>query len=172
MTVHLMPEKKESIKSFCTELLEKQNFMMREIAKMIGKLVASFPGVMYGPLYYRQLEKETILALKFNRGNFDTSVKVSTAARIELQWWVDNIDTAFKPVSPGKPKVTITTDVSPIGWGAECEGVSTGGHWSASEGDQHMNPLELPAIGLGLKSFARQLRNTHIRIQLLLLLHQ
>ena len=132
---------------------------------MIGKFVASFPGVMHAPLYYRQLEKEKNLALKFNKGNFDASVKLSTAARKELQWWVDNIDTAFKPVSPGKPKVTITTDASPIGWGVECGGVSTGGHWSTSEGDQHIKPLELLAIGLGLKTFAKQLRNTHIRIR-------
>ena len=90
-------------------------------------------------------------------------MKLSAAARKELQWWVENIDTAFKPVSPGKPKVTITTDASPIGWGAECGGVSTGGHWLASEGDQHISPLELLAIGLGLKTFAKQLRNTHIR---------
>ena len=86
MTVRLMPEKKESIKSYCIELLEKQIFTIREIAKVIGKLVASFPGVMYGPLYYRQLEKEKILALKFNKGNFDASMKLSTAARKELQW--------------------------------------------------------------------------------------
>ena len=165
MTVHLTPEKKESIKSYCIELLEKQIFTIREIAKVIGKLVASFPGVMYGPLYYRQLEKEKILALKFNKGDFDASMKLSTAARKELQWWVENIDTALKPVSPGKPKVTITTDASPIGWGAECGGVCTGGHWSASEGDQHINPLELLAIGLGLKTFSKQLRNTHIRIR-------
>ena len=58
MTERLTPEKKESIKSYCIELLEKQIFTIREIAKVIGKLVASFPGVMYGPLYYRQLEKE------------------------------------------------------------------------------------------------------------------
>ena len=69
MTVHLIPEKKESIKSFCTELLEKQISTIREIAKVIGKLVASFPGVMYAPLHCQQSEKETILALKFNKGN-------------------------------------------------------------------------------------------------------
>ena len=49
MTLRLTPEKKESIKSVCTELLEKQMFTIREIAKVIGKLVASFPGVMHGP---------------------------------------------------------------------------------------------------------------------------
>ena len=78
-------------------------------------------------------------------------MKLSTAARKELQWWVDNIDTAFKPVSPGERKVTITTYASPIGWGAECGVVSMGGNWLTSEGDQHINPLELLAIGLGLK---------------------
>ena len=58
MTVHIMPEKKECIKSFCTELLEKQIFTRREIVKVIGKLVASFSGVMYGPFYYQQLGKK------------------------------------------------------------------------------------------------------------------
>ena len=49
--------------------------------------------------------------------------------------------------------------------GAECGGVSMLGHWLASEGDQHINPLELLAIGLGLKTFAKQLKNTHIHIR-------
>ena len=51
MTVRLTLEKKDSIKSCCIELLEKQIFTIKEIVigKVIGKLVASFLGVMYGP---------------------------------------------------------------------------------------------------------------------------
>ena len=44
-----------SIKSFCTELLEKQIVTIRETAKVIGKLVASFPEVTYGGGGYQDI---------------------------------------------------------------------------------------------------------------------
>ena len=30
----------------------------KKLAKLIGKLVAAFPASMYGPLYFRNLEKD------------------------------------------------------------------------------------------------------------------
>ena len=50
---------------------------MRNVSDMIGLMVASFPGVMYGPLYYRQLETEKVAALKQNQGNFEASMILS-----------------------------------------------------------------------------------------------
>ena len=37
------------------------------------------------------------------------------------------------PVNRGTPSVTMTTDASFVGWGAEFNGQSTGGNWSLSE---------------------------------------
>ena len=49
-------------------------------AVVIGKLVASCPGVAMVPLFYRQLKKEKTAALKFHYGNFDESMALSPKA--------------------------------------------------------------------------------------------
>ncbi|CAH3044958.1 unnamed protein product, partial [Pocillopora meandrina] len=42
----------------------------------------------------------------------------------ELQWWVDNLETATCPISNGNPDIVIDTDASLIGWGAVCNAVT------------------------------------------------
>ena len=56
MTVELTLDKKESFGNSCKALLSTPVVLIRELAQVIGKSVASFPGVMHGPLYYRYLE--------------------------------------------------------------------------------------------------------------------
>ena len=48
--------------------------------------------------------------------------KLSRSVCQELQWWATNITQ-----SHNEPQLTITSDASLKGWGAECEGVSTRG---------------------------------------------
>ena len=105
--------------------------------------------------YYRNLETDKIAALKYHKGNFDGLMQLSSAAKAELQWWVKNIDRAYKPISQshGKHDLLITTDASNLGWSAVCNDVRTGSHWAATEVLQHINYPEMLAIFLGLKTF-------------------
>ena len=63
-----------SLKSKAVELFHNQSPTIWTVSEMIGLMVASFPGVMYEPLYYRQLEIEKVAALKQNQGNFEASI--------------------------------------------------------------------------------------------------
>ena len=67
---------------------------IRDIVKIIGKIVASLPAVMYGPLHYRQLEKEKKVALVLNKGDFDGRMTLSLSAKSELRWWIENTEFA------------------------------------------------------------------------------
>ena len=58
MTVSLTPERINSLKAECKKLLKRQVMTVREVAQVIGKMVASFPAVRYGPLHYRSLEND------------------------------------------------------------------------------------------------------------------
>jgi len=67
MTVSLTQDKIAKIKrllscflgnSFCVKI--------RDVAKVIGHLISSLPGVKYGALYYRNLEMNKVAALKLN----------------------------------------------------------------------------------------------------------
>ena len=64
MTIELTKEKKEKISALCEELLNATNISIRQLAKVIGNLVARFPAVPYGKLFYRNLEKDKIISLK------------------------------------------------------------------------------------------------------------
>ncbi len=120
---------------------------------------------MYGPLYYRDLEAVKSSALKMAKGEFDTPMSLSPLATQELQWWVSNVETAHKRLSHDKPLHQITIDASLLGWGAECNGISSGGTWTKLEATNDINYLEMLAILFGLQTFAKDKENTHIRIR-------
>ena len=75
-----------------------QVFTIRKLAKVIGTLVAAFPGVIQGPLYYRQLDMLKSKALEENSGNFDALTCLTEGARKELDWWIFEVDKAFFPL--------------------------------------------------------------------------
>jgi hypothetical protein len=168
MIVKLTPEKALALKSDCDLFLKKcpGNFVIREVAQIIGKIVSCFPGVLHGPLYYRHLERGKTSALAKNKGNFDAKMTLSKESILELKWWSNKVIDAFKPISHGEPSLVITTDASLQGWGAECQSIATGGLWSHLEANEHINYLELLATFLGLKTFAKTRCNLHIRLMI------
>ena len=56
MTVTVTATKMETIKRVCTEAIGIEKCKIRFFASIIGKLVATQPGVPHAPLYYRELE--------------------------------------------------------------------------------------------------------------------
>ena len=145
MIVRLTEEKAQALKLDCEKFVQKSYKMLpiREVAQIVGKLISSFPGVLYGPLYYRSLEKDKTAALAKHKGNFDAKMRVSTQGIAELTWWSTHVLDACKPISHSEPCMVLTTDASKKGWGAECHNISTGGLWSNSEASEHINYLEL-----------------------------
>ncbi|XP_028404044.1 uncharacterized protein LOC114526666 [Dendronephthya gigantea] len=165
MTIRLTRDKALDLKQECQTLLKSEKSKpIREVAKVIGKIVASFPGVMYGPLYYRYLERDKSQALKSEKGNFDAHMVFSPKAKSELNWWVANVTTAYQRLEREAPQSTIYTDASLSGWGAEFQGNATGGNWTEAESKMHINYLEMLAIYLGLKTFLSKKVRLHIRI--------
>ena len=129
MTICLTTEKKTSLLELCHKAMQSDQITMRDLAWLIGKLhvVSSFPGVAYGPLFYRDLEMAKTEALKLERGNYDSTMVLSDDMKSELQWWVDDLETATSPFSNGNPDIVIDTDASLIGWGAVCNAVTAQG---------------------------------------------
>ena len=150
----------------CHALLTNPSPAIRELARVVGKIVSSFPGVMYGPLYYRLLERDKILALQTICWNFDKHMSLSLEAKSELSWWINNIVEAQNILSRNAPIVTLTTDASKLGWGAVLDTQSTAGLWSSTESQNHINYLELLVVFLGLKTFFSSLHDCHIRLMI------
>lgn len=60
MLVYLTPEKALKLKQAATDLFNCKNPTIREVAKVLGLIVSSFPGVAYGPLHYRYLKPQLL----------------------------------------------------------------------------------------------------------------
>ena len=83
---------------------------------------------MCGPMHYRSLDINKTLTLQGARGNYDQHKTLSSSsAKLYLNWWVNNVETAYNVVSHGEPALTMTTDASKTGWGCSLQDIPTGG---------------------------------------------
>ena len=94
MEIRPTEEKAQEISDQCAALSETSRPTIRLVSSVIGKLVATFPGVQQGPLHYRSLEKDKIWSLRLNRGHFDRKMTLTHASVEELKWWIENVTTA------------------------------------------------------------------------------
>lgn len=96
MTIRLTSEKAEDLANLCKKLAGRVEITIRELlAQVVGKMVASEPGIDYAPLYYKQLEIEKDQQLKINHGNYEAKMNLTNNAKVLLNWWAENIVNLF-----------------------------------------------------------------------------
>ena len=139
---------------------------IRQVAEVIGILVSNFPGAEYRPLHYRHLERDKYIALVANKGDFSSIMRLSPPALTELQWWLENATGLKRTICHGNPSVIIQSDASKLGWGAVCGERKTGGQWTPTEAQSHINILELLAAFFALKCFCKNMQNIHVQLQI------
>ena len=105
MTVTLTVEKISHVKTNCQKIMERDEVCIQDLASLIGLLVSSFPGVIYGPLFYRSLENDKTNALRSNKGSYKAKLTLSQGSLAELQWWYNNIETVKYPIRLPSSKI-------------------------------------------------------------------
>ena len=115
---------------------------------------------MYGLLHYRFLERDKILTLQTTCWDFNKHMSLSLEAKSELSWQINNIVGALNVLTREAPTITLTTNASKLGWGAVLGSQSTGGLWSSTENQNHINYL---AVFLGLQTYCSSQHDCHIR---------
>ncbi|XP_068684862.1 uncharacterized protein [Montipora foliosa] len=163
LTVALTPEKATKLVTKATTVFAKQSPSVREVAELVGLMVASFPGVMLGPLFNRQLELDKVMALRASKGDFNALMTLSETSNSDLQWWITHTHITVNLVSHGSLSVTIYSDAALSGWGGARNDVSTGGLFSEEEQTNHINYLEILACFLTVQTFCSSLRDCHIK---------
>ena len=164
MTITLTRSKAVTLRELCEQLVSYNKPKIITVAKVVGKMVAAFPGVQHGPLFYRLLDNEKTAALKLSKGNYQAKMKLSIQAKEDLLWWIENIENSSKKIWIDNPTVVVYSDSSKTGWGGIYGNLTTGGNWSSEESLIHINILELLAAYYTLASLCRHIRNTHVRI--------
>ena len=127
----------------------------------MGKFTSSFTAVRFGPLHYRSLERDKIIALKFAKGKFDKKMEVSQARKMDILWWISNTEDSFSPIKILNCSFLLKIDASKSSWGAK---EPTGEQFALNESLLHINVLELKAVLFGLKSLCSHLSKTHIKV--------
>lgn len=84
MTVCLTAKKRDKIVCMCRRFMKESEFAIREVASLIGTLVATFPGVDFGPLYYRSLEHDKDTANKASAGDYEQKMCLSRESIVML----------------------------------------------------------------------------------------
>jgi len=112
----------------------------RTLACFIGTLVATKPAVPLAPLYFRALQDLKDRALHQYQSSYQSWVQLSQEAKTDLYWWkiqlLSHLSTSLlKP----EASIVIETDASKQGWGGVCQGMRTGGRWTAAESQHHIN---------------------------------
>ena len=166
MTVSPTPKKVTKTVHACTQLKNKPVPLVSDVAEVIGILVSNFPGVEFGPLHYRALERDKTLALKCHRGDYTSAMQLSTDSLKELDWWVDNMAHSKSDIVHPNPSIILQSDASKLGWGAVRKDETIGGRWTSTEATAHINVLELQAAFFALKSFAVDENNMHVQLQI------
>ena len=94
--VTLPVHQKERILLGCRQLLAKTHDKIREVARVIGLLVAAIPAVELGKLHYRHLESAKITALRKCCGNFEKKMLITDEMKTDLMWWIEHVETQHR----------------------------------------------------------------------------
>ena len=107
----------------------------------------------YLQLHYRSIEFCKSQALLAGR-DYDDHSCLDFNSRFDLLWIIQNVAT-FNGKVFQEPEINlfVNSDANLTGWGASYNGQTTGGRWSLSESNNHINFLELLATFLALQSF-------------------
>lgn len=165
MTVKLTHARVEKVVKACEKLLNDSHPTILNLAEVIGLMVSSFPGVEYGPLYYRSLDIAKTEGLRQNKGNFSGHILLNDTSIEDLKWWITNLPLSSKAISHGEADIIIQTDASSQGWGGVHGEKRAGGRWTPTEASNHINYLELLAIFLSLKALCSAYTGSHIQVQ-------
>ena len=109
MRISLTPEKANSVREACMELLSLNTPSIRQVSSVIGKLVLN--------MFYRCLEFDKTQTLKYSMRNFERPMNLSDQSKTELHWWTGNINNSWCPITHGEHEIVLQSDSSLRGWG-------------------------------------------------------
>ncbi|XP_059352815.1 uncharacterized protein LOC132088282 [Daphnia carinata] len=166
MSFALPAKKVLSVKAMCQAALDKNRISLREIASILGNFTWAIPSIPFAQSHYRSMQRFYIEQAKEFAFNLNASCILSEGARVDLKWWVCNLDASKDRLFfPKVPDLEICADASLSGWGgACCNGVRTGGPWTLSDTSKHINELELIGAFYAIQSFTAASRDIAIRI--------
>jgi len=166
MCVTLSRSKALKLQLACQQVLDKKRLTIWDMAQILGSLSATSPGNRFAKLYAKKMETDKTRALSTACGNYDARCYLSAEAKIDVLWWITNIQHVYRPILIADPAHVLYTDASHQGWGRFYTNtkLSEGGRWTPEENCMHINYLELLAVLYSLRSHLHQVSDCHVRV--------
>ena len=118
--ISLTSHKRTAIESLSHKIHNMKVVSIRELAKLIGLYVETFPATIHGQLHYRRLEQFKIKALHGKNMNWNAKVTLNKCCKHDISWWIHNIwsDKFTRSLHANPLDVCLYTDSSKDGGGA------------------------------------------------------
>jgi hypothetical protein len=170
MTIAIPFEKAKSIKKGILELIQKDEYTIRDVCRIAGKIVATGPANRFARLYTTRCLVEIQEALQQSGGYYDSVMKLSKEAIKDLKDQSERLIGCKCPIYESEPDLVVKTDASHLGWGAfapfrEDRFRAFGGRWGPEDLGKHINTLETIAAALGLKFALNDVSGKHVRLR-------
>lgn len=136
-----LPEKKASdIKRCCQSALKKRAVTLREMALLLGNFNWAAAAVDFAQSHFRGFQAFYILNLRSAGGDLGLNVELDRESMADLRWWSSEaVFLAGSSIHSSPSVLSFSSDASRSGWGAVCQEVRTGGPWTASDLNRHIN---------------------------------
>ena len=86
MAITLTNAKKENLKLFCINILNRRTPKTRTVPSLLGKITSTFPAAKFGRLHYRGLEKCKTITLCKKNNNFNVRTHLTEAVKSDIRW--------------------------------------------------------------------------------------
>ena len=148
MSLTCPEDKVERIRNTCMKILSAGSSTVLGLEKLLGTLESVRPAVPLAALHFRSLQKQLLLAKKFDR-IASKVITISKESSLELSWWIKKFPiNCTAPIRELQPTVQIYSDANLLMGGSHCSrGKFLQRAWSKEElsQDLHINLLEIRA---------------------------
>ena len=164
ITIKISKEKENNIIELIKLTLTSER-SIRQVAKLIGKLISIMRVLLRGKQHYRSLEHDKLNRLHSTKLNWDSPCKLNINSQTDLLWWLHNIPGAVCSLRTTNPDCLMRTDSSDYAWGGHLGTITAQGNFSPAEKASSINTKETLAIWYCLRTFCSSLRNCHLKIK-------
>ena len=163
-TVAPLPKMRLKVQSVHQHWMTDPNITARDLHRLLGMLVFMASLVQRGRLRLRQVQWWAATAWCQRTGNWSDRIQVPQWVLSEMAWWSSPAVLQGLSLVTKETEVTLFTDASSSGWGAQLGSRSTQGQWSASQRLWHINVLEMQAVIYAVRDFLPHLRSWMVRL--------
>ena len=145
-TVAPLTKMRLKVQSVHQHWMANPNITARDLHRLLSMLVFMASLVRRGRLRLRPVQWWATTAWCQRTGNWSDRIQVPQWVLSEVAWWSSPAVLQGLPLVTKETEVTLSTDASSSGWGAQLGSCSTQGQWSASQRSCHINVLEMQAV--------------------------